>query len=156
MTSHKYKSYADSQLSRYPHAIVVYQLIDEDAITVSSPMFSPAGGTYTDAQDVEISCTTEGASIYYTTDGTASKEGVVGFYLVNNDVAIQERRCYLEIDDDKIAPSRLVFDFGETNSIMDKNCDDNNSSVFYNLNGQQVTNPTRGIYIWNNRKVLMR
>ena len=86
----------------------------------------------------------------------ASKEGVVGFYLVNNDVAIQEGRCYLEIDDDKIAPSRLVFDFGETNSIMDKNCDDNNSSVFYNLNGQQVTNPTRGIYIWNNRKVLMR
>lgn len=86
----------------------------------------------------------------------ASKEGIVGFYLVNNDVAIQEGRCYLEIDDDKIAPSRLVFDFGETNSIMDKNCDDNNSSVFYNLNGQRVINPTRGIYIWNNRKVLMR
>lgn len=73
-TSHKYKSYSDFNLSKYPHAIVVYQLIDEDAITVASPMFSPAGGTYTDAQDVEISCTTEGASIYYTTDGTAPTE----------------------------------------------------------------------------------
>jgi len=36
----------------------------------ATPTFSPAAGTYTSAQNVTISCTTEGASIYYTTDGS--------------------------------------------------------------------------------------
>lgn len=36
----------------------------------ATPTFSPAAGTYTSAQDVTISTTTDGATIYYTTDGT--------------------------------------------------------------------------------------
>lgn len=39
--------------------------------SVATPTFSPAGGNYTEAQNVTISCTTSGATIYYTTDGTA-------------------------------------------------------------------------------------
>jgi ribosome-binding factor A len=38
---------------------------------VATPTFSPAGGTYTSVQTVTIAVTTSGASIYYTTDGTA-------------------------------------------------------------------------------------
>jgi hypothetical protein len=38
--------------------------------TVATPTFDPAPDTYTSAQDVTISCETEGATIYYTTDGT--------------------------------------------------------------------------------------
>lgn len=37
---------------------------------VATPTFSPAAGTYYAAQNVEISCATDGATIYYTTDGT--------------------------------------------------------------------------------------
>ncbi|HHV74959.1 MAG TPA: glycoside hydrolase [Thermoanaerobacterium sp.] len=37
---------------------------------VATPVFSPAGGTYTSAQNVTITCATKGATIYYTTDGT--------------------------------------------------------------------------------------
>ena len=37
--------------------------------TCAAPTFSPAAGTYTSAQNVEISCATDGATIYYTTDG---------------------------------------------------------------------------------------
>lgn len=37
---------------------------------VSTPTFSLAGGTYTTEQTVTISCSTSGATIYYTTDGT--------------------------------------------------------------------------------------
>ena len=37
---------------------------------VATPTFTPAGSTYYEAQTVTIECETEGAAIYYTTDGT--------------------------------------------------------------------------------------
>ena len=37
---------------------------------VAVPTFSPIGGTYTTTQNVTLSCATNGASIYYSTDGT--------------------------------------------------------------------------------------
>ena len=37
---------------------------------VATPTFSPAGGTYTSAQNVAISCATSGATIRYTTNGS--------------------------------------------------------------------------------------
>ena len=37
---------------------------------VATPTFDPAQGEYTEAQNVTITCETEGAAIYYTTDGT--------------------------------------------------------------------------------------
>jgi Chitobiase/beta-hexosaminidase C-terminal domain/Putative Ig domain len=50
------------------------------SITVNSnlaatPTFSPAGGTYSSAQTVTISCTTPSSTIYYTTDGTTPTTG---------------------------------------------------------------------------------
>lgn len=42
--------------------------IDDGTITLDAPTFSPAGGTYYEAQTVEISGP-NGATIYYTTDG---------------------------------------------------------------------------------------
>ncbi len=38
---------------------------------VVAPTFTPAAGTYSSVQNVTISCETAGATIYYTTDGTA-------------------------------------------------------------------------------------
>ena len=39
-------------------------------VAVRTPTFSPDGGTYTSPQQVTISCSTNGATIYYTIDGT--------------------------------------------------------------------------------------
>jgi uncharacterized repeat protein (TIGR02543 family) len=38
--------------------------------TVAAPVIKPAGGTYNTAQAVTITCATDGAAIYYTTDGS--------------------------------------------------------------------------------------
>lgn len=40
------------------------------ATNVAKPTFSPAAGRYIEAQTVTISCATEGATIYYTADGS--------------------------------------------------------------------------------------
>lgn len=42
--------------------------------TVATPTFTPAEGEYTEAQNVTIACTTEGATIHYTIDGTNPTE----------------------------------------------------------------------------------
>ena len=71
-TSYAYKAYATGNLNSYAHAITVYQLVEEGgAPTCATPTFSPVAGTYTAAQSVTISTTTEGATIHYTLDGSA-------------------------------------------------------------------------------------
>lgn len=47
-----------------------YSTTCAEAVEVAKPTFSVAGGEYSEAQSVEISCATEGATIYYTLDGT--------------------------------------------------------------------------------------
>lgn len=45
-------------------------VVTVEEANINAPTFSPVGGTYTEAQSVTISCATDGASIYYTTDGS--------------------------------------------------------------------------------------
>lgn len=44
---------------------------DPVVVTISAPVFSINSGTYTNTQTVELTCETEDATIYYTTDGSA-------------------------------------------------------------------------------------
>ena len=50
---------------------IVWEVAGGSTPTCATPTFSPAEGTYTSAQTVAISCATSGATIYYTTDGSA-------------------------------------------------------------------------------------
>lgn len=49
-------------------ALTLYKKVNSSS--VATPTFTPAAGTYTEAQNVTIACTTEGAAIYYTLDGS--------------------------------------------------------------------------------------
>ena len=52
--------------------------------TVATPTFNPEAGTYSEAVSVTISCATEGATIYYTLDGTNPMEdGIVYTSAIN-------------------------------------------------------------------------
>ena len=61
-------SFANGQ-ARMNKVVVTYQ--EEGGLpSVETPTFSPDGGTYAEAQDITISCSTDGAAISYSTDGT--------------------------------------------------------------------------------------
>jgi hypothetical protein len=58
--------------SNHNSQITTMEIWGEDVVAnkVSVPTFSVVEGVYTSAQSVSISCATDGATIYYTTDGT--------------------------------------------------------------------------------------
>ena len=60
---------ASSGHARIKVLSVTYSTGGTTVQTVATPTFSPAAGTYYEAQNVTITCTTEGATIYYTLDG---------------------------------------------------------------------------------------
>ena len=57
---------------------VVYDKPAEAEERVEAPTFSVAGGLYTEATDVTISCATAGATIHYAVNGEAEQTGAAG------------------------------------------------------------------------------
>ena len=94
-----------------------------------------------------------------------NSDGKIAFFKLTSDYTLAAHRAYLETETD-ITPSsnqggaRLVLRFededdptaiGEVKSAAQPVKTDN---VYYNLKGQRVEKPTKGIYILNGRKVL--
>ncbi len=66
-------------------ATASYTIVDTTpAITVATPVFSPAAGTYNDKVEVTLTCATADATIYYTTDGTEPSEANGEVYIDGN------------------------------------------------------------------------
>lgn len=68
-------AYSDVYVQVYYDGTTAVRTIDDISLTtatpssVETPTFSPVAGTYTSVQSVELSCATDGATIYYTTNG---------------------------------------------------------------------------------------
>lgn len=54
----------------YVKSITIYHECGSEPVKVNTPTFDPEEGEYTEAQNVTIACSTPGATIHYTTDGT--------------------------------------------------------------------------------------
>ena len=52
----------------------------------------------------------------------------------------------------------VIMDFGdgETTAISNIDADVPNDAIYYNLNGQRVVNPAKGVYILNGKKVMVK
>ena len=70
--SNKFGAYATSNISNpdYNFYLDIFVLGGTVTPVVATPVISVASGTYYEEFDVEITCATEGATIYYTIDGT--------------------------------------------------------------------------------------
>ena len=74
----------------------------------------------------------------------------------NEETAIPAGKAYLEFDGDVPAPS-LSFGSGETTGISTTNfTNDTNNGEYYNLAGQRVAQPTKGLYIVNGKKYMVK
>lgn len=77
----------------------------------------------------------------------------VGFYKLADGKKVGVGKAYLTTS--ASAPEFLAFD--ETTNIKTTNFTDcTDSKEWYNLNGQRVANPTKGLYIVNGKKVIIK
>ena len=80
---------------------------------VDAPTFSPASGTYTEPQTVTLSCATEGATIYYTLDGSEPDDESLIYtdplYISSNTTI--NAIAYLNGDASNVVTATYTFDF---------------------------------------------
>ena len=120
-----------------------------------------AAGEYAPTFDVESNDITSDLLV---SNGTVKGDGVtifalangtkgVGFYKVANGEAVPAGKAYLNI----AAEAREFIGFGgeATGIKMVENAAANNGEVF-NLAGQRVAQPTKGLYIMNGKKVVIK
>ena len=105
---------------------------------------------------VSSGTTTSNAS--YDVYALAKKNSIVGFYKVQAGVKVPDDKCYISVSKPTSAPEFLGFNFsGETTEIADvrSKMEDIRGKV-YNLAGQRVAQPTKGLYIVNGKKVIVK
>ena len=88
----------------------------------------------------------------------AKKGDDVGFYKVQAGVKVPAGKCYISVYTGSDAPEYLGFDGdGNTTGMNDvRSKMEEGRGEFYNLNGQRVAQPTKGLYIVNGKKVVIK
>lgn len=84
--------------------------------------------------------------------------GNVGFYLAN-DQTVATNRAYLHFDSslapDALAPMMMVFD-NEVTGINEVKGEGLKVNGYYDLQGRKVAQPTKGLYIVNGKKIIIK
>ena len=125
----------------------------------------------TSGDEISLSLTTAptneiGTNALLVSDGTvtgdgsiyvlANKSGVVGFYKLTSDKKVLAGKAYLQIDG--LAPEFIGFgdDNGTTGIDEVRSNTEEVRSDYYDLQGRRVAQPTKGLYIVNGKKVIIK
>ena len=114
-------------------------------------------GTSTDdVSDNQLHGTLTATAAPENTYALSTKKGVTGFYPVTTGLQIPAHKAYLVVSG-SVQARALIFGDGETTGIMSiENQNDSFEGDFYNLSGQRVLAPTKGLYIVNGKKVVVK
>ena len=145
--------------ANHPYVIKVSTAISE--FTVDGVDIDPA-----DAEVVVGKGKTKGTFYGNYVAGTAVPEEnlfISGnkFYYSTGSTTIKAFRGYFELKDvldsyyDE-APSRVVFDFGDVTGIQKVSAQGQNDGVYYDLSGRRVEKPSKGVFIVNGKKVIIK
>jgi hypothetical protein len=89
-----------------------FWLIKDGSLVVQPPAFSPVGGTYASIQTVTITCSTEGAIIRYTTDGSepiATSAVYSSPIEVNSSMVVKAKAFKAEMDDSETTNATYII-----------------------------------------------
>lgn len=145
--------------ANHPYVIKVSTAISE--FTVDGVDIAPA-----DAEVVVGKGKTKGTFYGNYVAGTAVPEEnlfISGnkFYYSTGSTTIKAFRGYFELKDvldsyyDE-APSRVVFDFGDVTGIQKISAQGQNDGIYYDLSGRRVEKPSKGVFIVNGKKVIIK
>lgn len=102
-----------------------------------------------------------GSTFHYIFAKKKEGDANIGFYKLTADHTLDAKKAYLETDTD-ITPTGdsarvlMVFDDGQTTSIDNIQGRKVEDGIYYNLSGQRVQNPTKGLYVLNGKKVIIK
>ncbi len=146
-----------------------------DALTANQPYLIEveSSGEYTfEASSVSVPVTNPGESAavdgyVFTAVMTPTAAGeITGSYVLDADgsgfvkakatTRVGSMRAYLKAPDAPEARLSILFDDDNTTGISKTQETTASQHVYYNLNGQRVEKPTKGLYIQNSRKVVIK
>ena len=101
---------------------------------------------------------TEGGIYYFVMKKATTAEDALAFAPLSTSTAvtIPAGKAYVELDTYAGARSLTVAFDDETTGINSVNGEGIKGNGFYNLNGQRVESPTKGLYIMNGKKVILK
>ena len=122
-----------------------------DAAATSGYRDQKLHGSY--KSDLTLEGESSSSYIYY---GYVKNSGQFG--RVTADVVIPEGKCYLRLSSGGTARDVLDLDFSEseTTGISNVNRETINNNRYFNLSGQRVAQPTKGLYIVNGKKIVIK
>lgn len=105
-----------------------------------------------------VAQTKDGNTNYILTTSTVSGTKTVGFYKANSDGTntVSTDKAYLSVPMGSLARDYFTLWEENTTNISSINKTVNTENVYYNINGQRVKNPTKGLYIVNGKKVIIK
>ena len=84
-------------------------------------------------------------------------EDGVGFYKVtSNDIKANPFRAYLKASGAGAAKVRVIYEAEDATAITSLEAQDVVNETIYNLNGMRISHPTKGIYIKNGKKFIVK
>ncbi len=109
-----------------------------------------------DVSDNQLHGTLTATTAPANTFALSTKKGVTGFYPVSTGLTIPAHKAYLTVTGNNNLARALVID-GETTGIMNADSHvDAIPSEYYSIHGIKVARPTKGIYISNGKKVVIK
>ena len=118
------------------------------------------GANLLNGSDEETTTFAEGESLFYKLaygkSGSANAKAFGWFWGADNGAAfqIEAHRAWLAIPQQIAAPSYLIG--GSATGISSTVAERQDNAEFYNLQGQRTDAPSKGIYIHNNKKVVVK
>jgi hypothetical protein len=128
-------------------------LYSEDAGTTPVPVTAESGTVSETGLKISDGTTAVGANIYV----LGKKNDKVGFYRWTSASSLSSGRVYLDSASSAHEYLSFVLNDGMTTGIDAVQGEGLKANgEYYNLNGQRVAQPTKGLYIMNGRKVIIK